>query len=426
MSYPKRIEWSKLDNASKFFPATCNYRDPKVFRISCELVEEVKPDVLQVALDKTIERFPLYKSVLRRGVFWYYFETSDTRPVVEKETNPVCTPIYRKYERNLLFRVFYYKKRINIEMFHALSDGTGALWFMKTLVYHYLLIRHKDELGGKIPELNDDASISGKMDDSFIKRYPGWNIKKQLEMGFKNKSSVKAYSIRGTRTDEYRVKVIEGAMSVKAALEEAHKYNTTLTVFFSSLLICSIYEDMPARKKDYPVVLSVPINLRQFFRSETARNFFSTMNISYRLKTGKIELSEVIASLGESFKRELTEERLNQRLDWLMFLERNPLARVVPLPIKNYSIRIANSIIDMGITAAISNVGQVAMPSELESYIYQFSVIPNVKRPQMTMCTYGDRLVVTFASPFRETELQKAFFRSLSRMGIDIEISSNT
>jgi len=71
--------------------------------------------------------------------------------LVEKEDKPVCAPIYRKYERNLLFRVLYYNKRISLEVFHALSDGTGALRFMMTLVYHYLTIKHKDEFSGKIP-----------------------------------------------------------------------------------------------------------------------------------------------------------------------------------------------------------------------------------------------------------------------------------
>ncbi|WP_010243992.1 hypothetical protein [Acetivibrio cellulolyticus] len=425
MNYPKKVEWSRLDNASKIFPATCSYRDPKVFRLACELVEDVEPKILQLALNAAIKRFPLYKSVLRRGVFWYYFETSDIQPVVEKETNHVCAPIYRKYERNLLFRVFYYKKRINIEVFHALSDGTGALSFMKTLVYHYLLIKHKDEFACKVPELNYSASVSEKNDDSFIRHYPGWDFRKQMVYGIKREKVVKAYRIRGTRLEENRVKVIEGAMSAKAVLEEAHKYNTTLTIFLSALLISSIYQDMPARKKRYPVVLSVPINLRQFFKSETARNFFSTMSIEYHLGKNNLELSEVIKSLSESFQRKLTEESLNQHLNWLIALERNPFARIIPLPLKNYSLRTANIVMDMGVTAAISNVGKVSMPSEFEGYINQFSVIPNVKRPQMTICTYGDRLVVTFASPFRETELQKTFFESLTNMGIKIEISSN-
>ncbi len=123
MNYPKRVEWSKLDNASKFFPATSNYRDPKVFRISCELVDEVKPEVLQLALDKTIERFPLYKSVLRRGVFWYYFESCDIRPMVQKETNPVCAPIYSKYEKNYYSVCFITRKESILRCFMLCRMG---------------------------------------------------------------------------------------------------------------------------------------------------------------------------------------------------------------------------------------------------------------------------------------------------------------
>ncbi len=425
MSYTEKVEWSRLDNASKIFPATCSYRDPKVFRIACELFETVDREVLQKALDAAIERFPLYKSALRRGVFWFYFETSDIHSTVEKENNPVCAPIYRKYERSLLFRVFYYKKRINFEVFHALSDGTGALWFMKTLVYHYLVIRHKNELEGKVQELNYNASISEKMDDSFIRHYLGWDLKQQFMWNEKEDKQVNAYRIKGSKNEENRVKVIEGAMSAKEVLAQARKHNTTLTVLLASIFISSIYQDMPTRKKRYPVVLSIPINLRQFFKSETARNFFSTMNVGYSLKNKDVDLDEVIESLNESFKRELKEDRLNRHLNWLISLERNPLTRVVPLPLKKISLRIANMFMDLGITAAVSNVGRIEMPPEFERYICQFSIIPNVKRLQMAICTYADRLVVTFASPFRETELQKTFFRALSEMGIKIEISSN-
>lgn len=425
MSNTEKVEWSRLDNASKIFPATCSYRDPKVFRIACELFETVDREVLQKALDAAMERFPLYKSILRRGIFWFYFETSDIIPTVEKENNTVCAPIYRKYERSLLFRVFYYKKRINLEVFHALSDGTGALWFMKTLVYHYLTIKYKNKLEGKVQELNYNASISEKMDDSFIRHYPGWDLKQQFSWNKKEDKLVKAYRIKGSKNEENRVKVIEGTMSAKEVLEQARKHNATLTVLLSSIFITSIYQDMPMRKKHYPVVLSIPINLRKFFKSETARNFFSTMNVGYSLKNEEVSLDKVIESLNESFKRELTQERLNRHLNWLISLERNPLARVVPLPLKKISLRIANVVMDLGITAAVSNVGRIEMPAEFEKYIYQFSIIPNVKRPQMAICTYGDRLVVTFASPFRETELQKTFFRTLSEMGIKIEISSN-
>jgi hypothetical protein len=110
----KRVEWSRLDNASKFFSAISNKKDTKVFRLICELYEAVEPEILQQALNLAIESFPLYKSVLRRGVFWYYLEKSDIHPMVEVETNPVCAPIYIRDEKNLLLRVFYYNNRINI------------------------------------------------------------------------------------------------------------------------------------------------------------------------------------------------------------------------------------------------------------------------------------------------------------------------
>ena len=147
--------------------------------------------------------------------------------------------------------------------------------------------------------------------------------------------------------------------------------------------------------------------------------------MGYRLKDKDLDLGEVIKSLNESFKRELTEESLRRHLNWLILFERNLLIRVVPLPIKKFSMRVANMAVDLGITAALSNVGKIDMPSAFDKYIYQFSVIPNVKRPQMAICTYGDRLVVSFASPFKETELQKKFFRSLADMGIKIDVCSN-
>lgn len=425
MNYPKKVEWSRLDNASKYFAATYSERDEKVFRISCELFEEVDPEILQQALDETIERFPYYKSVLRRGIFWYYLEDSDIRPLVEKEDKPVCAPIYRKYERNLLFRVLYYNKRISLEVFHALSDGTGALRFMMTLVYHYLTIKHKDEFSGKIPELNYNASIGEKKDDSFERYYQGRRFKKQAREKKEKKPFKRVYRIRGTRIEENRIKIIEGTMSAKAVLNEAHKYNTTMTVFLSALLLRSIYMDMPARKKDYSLVLIVPINLRQFFKSETASNFFSTMSIEYKFTEEGMELDKIIASLNESFKKELTEERLSEKINWQMSIEKNPFARIMPLPLKNLFIRIADEVVESRTTACISNLGKIQMPPEFERYIRQFSVVPNVRRPQIAVCTYGDKIAVAFGSPFKETEIQKNFFKSLSEMGIKIEIVSN-
>ena len=45
--------------------------------------EEIDPELLQKALDLTLMRLPFFAVRLRRGLFWYYLETSESRPPVE-------------------------------------------------------------------------------------------------------------------------------------------------------------------------------------------------------------------------------------------------------------------------------------------------------------------------------------------------------
>lgn len=123
----RRRHWVRLDNASNIFPAARSDVDPKVFRMSAELDHEVDPALLQDALEETFARFPLYHAVLRRGVFWYYLQDSDLHPQVEPETEHSCAPLYQADRRTLLFRVLHHRRRLSLEVFHALSDGTGAL-----------------------------------------------------------------------------------------------------------------------------------------------------------------------------------------------------------------------------------------------------------------------------------------------------------
>lgn len=418
MKHRKKVEWSKLDNAAKIFPPNSNMLDTKVFRIACELYDYVDEELLQEALDETIEKFPLYKSVLRKGFFWYYLERSNMKANVTMESTPVCARIYNENRRNLLFRVSYYKKRINLEVYHALTDGTGAQWFMKTLLFHYLTKKYKDKFNNEIPPLGLDASVNEKMGDSFLKYYTG-------NKAIKASKRPKAYRITGTKREENRMMLIEGSMSVKEVLNAAHEYNTTLTIYLTSLFIYSIYKEMSVRGKRHPIVLSVPVNLRNYFKSESARNFFSTIYISYQCKEKEVSLQDVIERVNESFKEELTEEKLEKHIDRLIALEHNLFARVVPLFLKDITLRIANHIVDKGVTAAISNIGKIKMPDSMKEYIHLFDIFTSARRPQICMCSYEDNLVVSFTSPHKETDIQKNFFRLLSDQGIKIEIASN-
>lgn len=419
MKSSKYVEWSRLDNASKIFPATWSLKDPKVFRITCELTEDVKPQLLQAALDDTVEDIPVYKSVLRRGMFWYYLEKSDIRPIAKLEATPVCAPIYTGQKDNLLFRVSYFKSRINLEVFHALSDGAGALRFFQALIIRYLTLIDKGAFQDTAAV--GSASLSGLMDDSFSKHFIGGGSKKNGS----NPKDAEAYQIHGTRFPDKRMSLVEGSMSAKRVLDEAHKHNVTLTAFLASLFVYAIGKEMQACGRKHPVVLTIPVNLRQYYESVTVRNFFSLITISYHLDNGSNNLNTVIQDVNEALKKALTVERLDARANKLMALEQNALARIIPLSAKDVILRrFANRSV-RNTTSTVSNIGKISMPPEYAPRIRQFSVCTSALRPQMALCSYGDRLVISITSPYRETEIQRHFFRLLANAQIEIELSSN-
>ena len=115
-------KWRKLDNAALAFPLVTGKDDTRVFRFYCELKEPVEEATLQAALDETMKCYPLFQAVLRKGLFWFYLERREIRPVVHPEKKPPCSRLYIPDKKSLLFEVSYYQNRINFEVYLYLSD----------------------------------------------------------------------------------------------------------------------------------------------------------------------------------------------------------------------------------------------------------------------------------------------------------------
>ena len=182
---------------------------------------------------------------------------------------------------------------------------------------------------------------------------------------------------------------------------------------------------MRVRDKKKPVTITVPVNLRNFFESQSARNFFSIINVAYSFQGREPDLDEIVQSVGMDFKQRLTQEFLQNRLNALSSLEHNPIARVVPLPVKDFFMKAAYNISERNYTAALSNIGRVDMPAELQPYISYFDVLTSTKKLQLCICSYQNVLALSFSSAFAGTDVQRLFFQQLTALGIPVEICSN-
>lgn len=411
-----RKNWVKLDNAAKIFPPTTDKIDSKVFRFACELRETVDPVVLQEALGRTLEDFPGYRTVLKHGLFWYYLEDTELRPQVHEEDTPVCGPLYDKNEHSLLFDVSYYRRRISLEIYHALADGTGALQFLRALVCQYLVLAHPEEFGDNPPDSGFDASVSEKMADSFDKYYAPHKIKKVI--------SPAAYKIKKSRLAENRLKVVEGVLPTDRTIALAKQHEATLTAFLAALLLCAIADGMPLRERKKPVVLSVPVNLRNYFASESTRNFFGLIYISYRFGAEN-DFEEVLAAVKRQMAEQLSPDSIRANMNSLIAMEKNALVRVVPLLVKDVVMNIGYRVSERSVTAALSNIGRVTMPAVFEDRIRLFDVMASTKKLQVCLCSYGNKLVISFTDGFAGADIQKYFFRRLASWGLDVQVTAN-
>lgn len=407
--------WRMLDNAAKIFPAASSGHNTNVFRLYCELNEAVESPFLQMALDKTIEQFPIFKSVMKKGAFWYYLEESDIRPVVNIESKPPCGKIYDSDVKRLLFDVTYFKSRINLDVYHVLTDGTGAQEFLKTLVINYLCLKYGLADAGISSDF--DSSVFQRADDSYMKFYEkGKNENNRLK---------RAYKLKGIKTANKSLKVIEGVMSSKAVLDKAHEYGVTVTAFITGVLLRAVFESMSFSDRKRPVVVSVPVNLRRFFNSSSARNFFGVIFIPYDFAKRSCELDEIIRFTDDFLKSELSEERIKLRMNSLIGVEKNAVIRAIPLVFKNIVLGNVFKFSELNETTTVSNIGKITIPEELRSYVRSFGLLVATNKIQVGVCTFDELLTVSFSSCFLDTDVEREFFRMISNMGISVEVDEN-
>ena len=303
-------------------------------------------------------------------------------------------------------------------MFHVLADGTGAFMFFKNLVTRYLVIKHG--ISEDIKPI-DEFSIEEKNVDAFKDFYSKQKGLKQL----KEMSSVKAYQITGEIDDNLLPHLIEGTVSAKKFLEFAHKYDTTVGVLCVAVYIKAVIQGMNRIQMRRHIVVSVPVNLRQFFKSGTSRNFFGVINIDYNPADYKGNLEDIIAKVDKDFKEKLSPENIEKTMNSYAALEHNWGIKMIPLPIKDFGIGCFDRAAKKGVTSSMSNLGQIKMPEEVADYIEGFSAFMTAASQQICVCSYKDRLSFGEVSPYKTHKSMLNFFRCLTELGIEVEIGTN-
>ncbi|HEY8421567.1 MAG TPA: hypothetical protein VIL05_07500 [Thermoclostridium sp.] len=417
--------WYKLDNAAILYPSIQSDRISTMFRLSATLTENVDPSVLQLALNKIIDRFPYYRVKLSKGLFWYYLEHNPKTPRVEKDVQYPCGRLSPILNRNFLFRVRYYKRRIAVEFCHALTDGTGAVTFLKALVYQYLKETGKN-LTDKTGILTiDEEPDQEEFEDSYNRFY-----KPSLPLP---ETGEPAYHLKAKLAKKGIYYVITGIVPLKDIIAKAKEYNVSLTVFLAAIYMDAMqtiqnkHVSNPRRKK--PISVSVPVNMRNIYPSKTMRNFslFVVPKIDPRL--GDYSFEEILKIVHYTMMTEINEKSISRQLSRNVGGQRNPFVRIIPLFIKRLFFPLLYRKLGENLfSGTISNLGLITVPDEMAQYIERIDFVPGPGPVNKTGCSvtgFKDKLYITFGRLTDEAELERIFFTKLVKMGIHVTIESN-
>lgn len=417
--------WLKLDNAATIYPSTLSKKFAAMFRMTITLNEKIDKKVLSFALKKVIKRFPTFRYELKQGFFWCYFKHIDRIPEIQDDFQNPMLRMNFKTNKGFMFRIRCFEKRIAIEYFHALTDGTGAITFLLTLIGEYLKIKYNINIkyNKLVLDVNDKAK-KYEYDDSF-KKYA-------RNIGTLERETP-AYHYKGVNEESHILNIITGIIPINKLKEESKKYNSTITQFIASIMILSIQEMQKKEKsksnKNKPIKISIPINLRNIYNSNTMRNFSSYINVGIESKYGDYSFEEIINVVKNQMGLNLSEKRINSKITANVKLSKSYFIRLIPLFIKKHILSLAESLMgDRYCSTTLSNMGKINVPNEMLNYINEIGVVIGKSRNKPGSCAcigYGKNLYINFSRKIKEAEFERLFFTNLIKFNIPVELESN-
>ena len=416
----REIRWDRLDNTAHLFPVIAGENMSNVYRISVTLTELVQPDILQQALNIVLPKMDGFNLRLRMGVFWYYFEENGKpAPKVREESNFPCRYIQQNQNHSYMFRVTYYKYRINLEVFHVLTDGMGGINFLKELTYQYLRLAHP-ELKEKVGDsLNSGTSLN--REDSFLKNY-----KKSSAKGYQTK---KAYLLKGEHLGPGEFGVMHGYMQIPQLKEVCHRYGCSINEYLVSVYIWSVYtECMKGMPSASPIRVAVPVNLRPYFNSITTKNFFVMVSAEFHPTKEVYTFAEVLEIVRDNLRSQINREHLEKLFSYNVSNEKLLAARAVPLFLKNIAMKLVYTKSALANTTTITNIGNIGVDEEYRQYVEMFHAFLAMSKGQHlkgTFCSYGSTLVFSFSFDLKDVSVQRGFFRKIAADGIEVELDTN-
>lgn len=407
--------WFPLDDAAKIYPFSMGHGVMSLFRISAYLKKPVVPELLQMALTFTIKRFPSFATSLKKGVFWHYLDSVKRRFAVEKEHDAPCRPISVSQSGSSSFKVLYYKNRISVEFFHVLTDGTGGLAFVKSLVCEYLRLTGISAVNdGSVLDVNELPSLS-ELANEFA------NVPRSTNSsGLINKPSVQ---MSGKLT-KLPCRILHFKMDTLQLKAAAKKYDTKLTAYVLALMF--IAGKAATEEFDGDTSIQLPVNMRNFYPSNTLRNFSMYCGIKMPL-SANLDVKSLISDVQLQLQAKANKDAMSEMLTSTEKLVNS--IRFIPLVIKHPVAKTAYGFLgDKAFSNTLSNLGAVSLPKEYGNEIESMDFVLGTavtNRVACSMITINGVTTLSITKKTLDPSFEEKLYSLLTDDGVEINVEGS-
>lgn len=402
--------WFSLDDAAKIYPFSMQEGYMNVFRLAMNMKEPVVPELLQMALNFTIKRFPTFATTLKKGIFWHYLDSTKRRFTVHEAKDIPCSPIPIWQSGSQSFRVLYYKNRISVEFFHILTDGTGGIAFLRALVSEYLrLLGYEGEADETLIDISETPT-KDEIANEFARVE-----KPKVASGFMDKMSLQ---MSGNHASTLPCRIIHLKLDSDELKAAAKRHNSTVTMYLLALMFIATKAATENMTGD--INIQVPVNMRKFYPTCTLRNF--SMYTGIRIPIDQITtIDDILPTISEQVYEKTSREAMSA-----MVAGANKLVnsiKLIPLAIKNPVAKTIYGFLGEKVfTTTMSNLGVVTMPKGFAEHIEDMEFTLGASKTNKASCTaisYGNKTTITITKNTVSPAFEERMHALLKKEGLN-------
>ena len=414
-------DWFRLDNAALIFPAVRRRDWTNAFRVSATLNEQVQPEILQQAVDMLMPRFPSFYVCLRRGMFWYYLQKLSVPPKIRQEGACPLIHMTGRELRQCCFRVLYYENRIAVECFHAVTDGSGGMVFLKTLAAAYLSLAHGLEIPAGFGVLDIHAKPTPEETEDSFTRVAGTVALSRREEN--------ALRLRGAREEDGFLHLIIASVPQEQLLTLAHRYHCTVTALLCAVMLQSVLTVAKTPQGNRWAKITVAVDLRRVLGGASLRNFALAVNVGVDPRLGSYTLEDLTRAVQSQLESQVTRQQMAARVAANVQPAQSLAIRIMPRPVKDAVMRMVyNRVGECKGSLNISNLGKSDLPECMRPYVrfLDFTIGPQATYPNnCSVVSYGGVTRINLIRSTLQPRLERDFLNRLVELGVEVTVDSN-